>query len=339
MAGLLSLALVAVLPAQALATQFCINTQSEFVAALETAKANGQNDALRVVAGTYTLTTNLVMITHEANAIAISGGWNASCSLQNGGNTTLDGDATHWILFLYSYAASPMTITDLAFVGGKISGGSNSGAGLSVQSQGSIQIERNEFIANESSYSTGGLYAGSGGTLTVRNNLLLANTAPYFGAAQLVGNGAEAIVTGNTIVGNTATNASASGGIHIGGSGHFTLSNNLIYFNTHIDLDNGATGTVLACNDIGPVSGLAVSTGGTFGNMDVDPEFVPGLFSVRLASSSPLVNAGTNTPAGGLGIYDAGGDPRLQAGHVDIGAYETDVLFYSGVEPLPELWP
>lgn len=327
--------------ATARAASFCISSQAELVAALNAAKANGQNDILRVRAGNYLLSTNLVFITGEANSISLSGGWNANCMLSNVSSTTLDGDGQYWILYMYSSAASSITVSDITFISGRITGGSNNGAGLHVQSEGSITVERNEFIGNESVYNTGGLYVGTSGTLMVRNNLLLINKSPFIGGAQLIANGDDAIVSNNTIVGNvgTDTNSNTTGGLLVGGSAHFVLSNNLIYFNTDLDFNNQSLGSSVACNDMGLVGGLAFSSGGSFGNIDVDPGFAPGLFSVRLASDSPLVNAGTNTPAGGVGIYDADGEPRLQGGHVDIGAYETDVLFYNGVETPPDVWP
>lgn len=55
----------------------------------------------------------------------------------------------------------------------------------------------------------------------------------------------------------------------------------------------------------------------------VDPMFAnPEELDYRIRPGSPAENAGTNTPPGGLGSTDFGGDPRLQDGTVDIGMYE-----------------
>ena len=321
------------------AAQFCVQDQAGIVAAFDAADSNGQNDDVRIVAGTIALTTHLQYYSAEANSIAVSGGWNANCSLRNGGSTVLDGGFQYWILRMYSSAASAMVVTDIGFHSGRVASGSNPGGGLSIQSSGDITIERNRFLGNESTYSTGGLSAGAGGKLTVRNNLLVGNSAPYFGAAQLICNGAEATVTGNTIAGNSATAADANGGVHVGGAAHFTLGNNIIRDNTNWDLSNQAQGGLtLTHNDIGPHYGQPIAPDSA-GNVDVDPQFASGLLNFRLSAASPLVNAGTDAPPGGLGIYAVDGEPRRQGAHVDIGAYETDVLFFSGMDPRPATWP
>lgn len=320
-----------------IAAQSCTSSPAQIAAALAAAEANAEDDDIRIVAGSHVLTTPLQFSTAETNSIVVSGGWNAGCTLKNGGSTVLDGGSAVRILRLYSSVASAMTVTDLGFNAGRISAGSNSGAGLSVQTSGSITIERNTFVGNQSSYSTGGLYAGSAGPLTVRNNLLLGNSAPFIGAAQLICNGASASVTGNTIVGNIATEADANGGLHVGGGAHFTLGNNIIRMNSATDLTLQA-GSLLLHNDVGALVGMDPDAGST-GNLDVDPGFAAGFLNLHLAADSPLVNAGFDSLPGGLGIYDAGGEPRRQGGAVDIGAYETDVLFYSGVEVRPPTWP
>ena len=57
------------------------------------------------------------------------------------------------------------------------------------------------------------------------------------------------------------------------------------------------------------------------GNIDADPLFIPG--SLRLSEGSPCIDAGTNTPAGGLPSTDIDGNPRIINGIVDMGAYEA----------------
>lgn len=330
------LALVAT--GSASAAQFCATSPTALAAALNVAKANGQDDDIRVVAGTHVLTNNLGVITNEANALTVSGGWNAACTLKNGGITVLDGNSIYWILYIHATGPAPIAVTDLDFQFGTISNGSNSGAGLNVQSQGDVRVERNRFVGNGSNHDTGGLFAASSANLIVRNNLLFGNRAPYFGAAQFIANGAEAIVTGNTIVANTATQPSAIGGIRIGGGAHYTLGNNLIYFNSNVDLSIQTNAPTLLHNDIGPIVGWQPGPDSA-GNLDTDPLFAPGLFNLHLAANSPLVNAGYDEPPGGLGTHDADGAPRRQGARVDIGAYETDVLMRGGFEAPPLSWP
>lgn len=322
-----------------IAAQFCAANPTQLAAALDNAEANAQNDDIRIVAGAHDLTVPMQFFSGEANSLVVSGGWNAGCTLKDGGLTVLDGGDLVRIMYLYSSAASAVTVSDLTFNSGHIGAGSNVGAGLSVQTTGNVTIERNAFVGNQSSYSAGGFFAGAGGTLVFRNNLALGNGAPYIGAGELICNGPSAYVTGNTIIGNTATNADGNGGLHVGGGAQFTLANNIIRSNSNWDLGNQALGgATLVRNDIGPHNGLPIAPDSA-DNVDIDPEFAPGFLDLHLAGWSPLVNAGADSPPGGIGIHDADGEPRLQGAHVDIGAYESDVLFYSGTDPRPATWP
>jgi len=47
----------------------------------------------------------------------------------------------------------------------------------------------------------------------------------------------------------------------------------------------------------------------------------------RLASASPLIDAGLDTPHGGLSVSDVAGAVRLLGAHVDAGAYESPPAF------------
>ena len=53
----------------------------------------------------------------------------------------------------------------------------------------------------------------------------------------------------------------------------------------------------------------------------------------RPAPVSPLVNAGLDTPPGVLDCCDLSGVQRVVGAHIDIGAYESDVLLRDGFEP------
>ncbi len=97
-----------------------------------------------------------------------------------------------------------------------------------------------------------------------------------------------------------------------------TAINSIIYGSSaNIVLPNepGVTGTIACayccCPDL-----LA----GTNGNISVPPEFVVGDY--RLAAGSPCINAGTNLPWMS-GATDRAGNPRVQGGRVDMGAYES----------------
>jgi uncharacterized repeat protein (TIGR01451 family) len=60
------------------------------------------------------------------------------------------------------------------------------------------------------------------------------------------------------------------------------------------------------------------------GTLAVDPLFIdPADANYHLRPNSPLINAGTNSPDGGLPDVDADGRSRIIGGTVDIGAYEA----------------
>jgi len=63
------------------------------------------------------------------------------------------------------------------------------------------------------------------------------------------------------------------------------------------------------------------------------PQFASGLLNFRLAPDSPLVNRGFDLSSGDIGAWDLAGGERLQGVHVDIGAYESDVLLRDGFDP------
>lgn len=75
-------------------------------------------------------------------------------------------------------------------------------------------------------------------------------------------------------------------------------------------------------------------TGGGEGNITTDPNFVdtsspdPANWDLRLTAESGCIDAGINTPTGGLPATDLDGNPRIVDGDgdstatVDMGAYE-----------------
>jgi hypothetical protein len=301
------------------------------------ASANGEDDEVRISVGTYLANPGFAYFSDGTDALVVSGGWILSCSSRVfGSKSTLDGDHHFAIMNLIS-ATGDITVTDLEFVDGSIAGGGNDGAGLYVSTDGEALIERNAFYLNEGINLAGGLYAGTNaGTLNMRNNVFLGNAAASAGAGELIANGAQAFVTGNTVVANSATSpdGDGNGGFYLGGEAHFTVANNLLWNNGAFDLRNQTLAATFLHNDYAHLLGQEPGPHSS-GNLDMEPDFAPGLLNLHLAPASPLVNAGEDAAPGGLGARDAAGVIRLQGAHVDIGAYETDVLFVGGFEALP----
>jgi len=84
-------------------------------------------------------------------------------------------------------------------------------------------------------------------------------------------------------------------------------------------------------------AGLPVNTHCGPGNLfDFDPQFIdPANNDYRLLPCSPLINAGSNLAAAGI-LTDFGGNPRIQEGTVDIGAYEAPAFALAAA---PEVQP
>ncbi len=336
----------------AYAATFCATSQTSIQTALTTAASNGEADEIRIAAGTYTMTgvspvynrVALALESAEAYPLTISGGWNTNCSIKTYDQTELNGDSKYPILFLESDKAMAITVTDLSFVQAGYSAvtGIVDGAALYITTKANIVIERDQFIENRSNHS-GAVFAVSSNAdavLLLRNNLFFGNQAVYVGGAYLKFPGGG-IVAGNTFVGNGASDMAGTGGAFLdSASGAFLVANNIFYAGTGVDdLELSATSAApdtLMNNDIDVLSGGPQSASSAC-NFDLNPGFAPGLLSVHLAPSSPLVNAGSVGEPGVLGEFDLDAAPRVTGAHADIGALETDVISRDGFETRPDL--
>jgi hypothetical protein len=130
------------------------------------------------------------------------------------------------------------------------------------------------------------------------------------------------------------------GGLYVGGAAHFVVSNNIVWDNLPEQPGpfqndfQGASSHDRYSNDIGVVSSNTVD-GEVVGELSVDPQFAPCGFlciGFELERGSPLVDAGVDDPAGGQTATDLAGKPRTIGPHVDIGAYENDLLFADGFD-------
>ena len=109
-------------------------------------------------------------------------------------------------------------------------------------------------------------------------------------------------------------------------------------FATGIRTDQDDTSTISLYNSISFNNGTDLFSVGTldmgFNLIGVDPLFAnPAELDYHLRPGSPALNAGTNTPPGGLGATDLDGNPRVQDSTVDIGMYEgVAPIFVDGFE-------
>lgn len=319
------------------AAVFCADTPAGIAGAMDTAKANGQDDEIRIVAGLYLLdaTLRLGNTETEAFALAFSGRWNANCSEQSAGSaSSLSGRRERPILVLSVDAGASIRISDLAFTDGAAAF-NVSGSVLDISGSSDVVIERSQFYLNDMrngeppvAVSVG----GAGSTLSVNNNLVFDNSANavrtgIYLSAQL----GTAYVTGNTITTNASTVSCPCSALNYSGTSTYTLSNNIVWNNDGGDVFINAVAPTHLDNDIGVLALGGNAPGpGSAGNLSVDPVFDTD--GVHLLAESPLVNAGLAAAPGGIGDLDGGRGERRIGASVDIGAFETDVLFRNGFD-------
>jgi hypothetical protein len=338
LALLAPLALAAVAPARA--EIFCVDTAIALHAAINQADDNGEDDEIRLVAATYAAGTPFHFQSEEAHAIAFRGGYSANCAEVDGAVATIDGEQQRRGLFVLN-PDGDVVVEGLTFVRG-LSTNNRGGALRIITDTGDVRVDSNVFLANRADDFGGALtVTATSGNMRIRNNLAFANSAANVGAFELVQNAGEAHVVGNTIVANSSEGDFSPGGLYVGGVAHFVLSNNIIWNNLpedpgpfDVDFVSTAGSHSRYANDIGVVSNGSVADE-VVGEMSVDPQFAACGFlciGFELERDSPLVDAGIDDPVGGMTATDLARKPRTIGPHVDIGAYENDVLFADGFD-------
>jgi hypothetical protein len=177
------------------------------------------------------------------------------------------------------------------------------------------------FVDNATAEHGGAMY-NSSSSPTVTNCLFRGNGAAFDGSAMSNWNSSP-IVTNCTIVNNDigATEGGYGGAIYNEDSNP-TLTNCILWGNGRGQI-TGDPGTVSYSDVQGGWAGT--------GNINADPRFVSAGDS-HLAPGSPGIDAGTNSPPGGLPATDIEGNPRVLDGNgdgsavVDMGAYEAPAV-------------
>ena len=198
----------------------------------------------------------------------------------------------------------------------------------------SPQILFNSVYGNKSSWFGGGIAIKDGAPL-ISNNIIHNNSAINRGGAIYYQD--DPIITNNTIDSNSVSSGTG-GGIYVGTPYSGRIENNIIVNS----LSGGGirgyeTTTLISYNDVWNNTDGDFCPGYPFGigdtsldnnrngtpsdhyyNIRQNPNFENGY---HLNSSSPCKNAGDNS-AHGLSNFDYEGNPRIEGGFVDIGAYE-----------------
>ena len=228
-------------------------------------------------------------------------------TLFGGGSVTIDASTftTGGILFRTSSASSTLTVDGSVFEQNP----------LGVLAAGAIAVD------------------GIGGatSVTVTNSFLARNTSALGGAVGIVaesGATVAATLVNDTLVRNKATAADApsgcrGGAAYVSGAGATVDLKNVILWNNRARSaaeDACVVNAAVVDADHDDI-GVHVEPSGTFdaqgGNLSLAPDLLDGSF--RLASASPMIDAGTCT---GAPTTDIEGDPRPSGAGCDIGADE-----------------
>lgn len=318
------------------AVSFCVNSVASLQNALTVSQSDGDDDYISVVAGTYALNAGLTFVSNEDYNLILVGGFDPTCNDSHAGETLLDGQ--HAVRPLYvAIGSGNLLIQRISFIAGF---SPNAGGGLVAVSQsGNVNLSYNQFVANHSTSTAGALYARShSGALFLFGNLAYANHGNEVGGFIVEQDVGEGYLINNTLVANTSDTLADPAGLAAIGSAHFRISNNIVWNNPPAGGSDFATTSAHSrrSNDIG-----VVAAGATpdllVGEQSIAPQFVDCgflCFDFEPVRTSSLVDAGSDAALSeaGSNFVDLAFRPRTMGPHVDIGAYENEVLFLDGFD-------
>ena len=338
----------------ATAAEFCVTTAAQFQQALMMAGNNGQADTIKIETGTYASTGGAVAFaynTGENFSLIVQGGWVSNppvlCARQLPVPTAtiLSGSDVRQVLKITGATGTigGLSLSNLTLRDGMTS---QTGAGLEIGGgggfTGNVLVYRVIVERNVSTQFGGGMKVYTEGIANIRNNLFLLNRCTVSNCAISATVNAtdptavRAFFGNNTIVGNQCTSGSSctATGARFGGSARAVFYNNVFAANSNGDIDLlslGSGSVDLYYNNYVSLTGTAPSS--TVGNIAfANPQFVDLLGEdFRPTLGSPMRNAGTDQFV--LQATDLAGEPRINEGRVDIGAYEnSDRIFADAFE-------
>lgn len=292
-------------------------------AGLSTAKSG---DQVWVAAGTYTDN-----ITLKAG-VALYGGFAGNEALLEQRHwitnaTILDGNQTGSVVTAPSGATTTTRIDGFTIRNGIGTAlGSNRYGGGIFCDKSSPMISNNKIVRNALPTGYGGGIYCSNASPVIMNNIIADNSVTSIGGGILCFSSSPQIIN-NTIVGNTAD--SNGGGIYSLNMSSPTIINNIIALNSSGIYDTATVTGTRRNNCVFNPGGYNYS-GYAPGVSDITTNpymLAPQFGEPHLLRGSPCIDSGDDAavPAESL---DIDGQPRIQNGHVDIGADE-----YNGTEP------
>jgi hypothetical protein len=212
-----------------------------------------------------------------------------------------------------------------------LSAPTSGGGGFQVAAGGVLELYETVLNANTNTYAGLGGAGNNQGTLLMRNCLVSRN---YDAANAIGGLGLQAGTA--TVVNCTFANNGSNGVRYVAGT--VAITNSIIWGHTAADLTNfpastlgvlsnvgySCFGKVYGTNVAGNVAGVMVDNSNCITN---DPLFAGAAtnnFRLQIRPTpSPCINAGLNDLSWMTSGMDLDGQPRIQNGTVDMGAYEN----------------
>ncbi len=293
------------------AGNFTVNNIAQFQAALITASANGQNDTINVMAGTYNVNPVLTYSSSENYSILIRGI----------GSPILDGGGTRQIMLLSTSASGG----DIIIYGLTIRNGrADYGGGLNISTQGAdIGLYGSIISDNTANFVAGGVNLFSNtGNITVNGCSFSRNTSPNtsgypYGTAGglfIQTDGSSTVITlTSCIFGDNSAQRDAAGAMlyPLGSGSRVIVENNSFIDNTAREAGGGcwirgpggSTTVIYSYNNLyGNSTTVAGSGGGTY------IQIASG--SITLFNNSHIGNSSV-WQGGGLWIEHSGGTMNI----------------------------
>jgi predicted outer membrane repeat protein len=211
------------------------------------------------------------------------------------------------------------------------------------------RIQNNTFSGNYATGMGGCICTASGSAPSIINNLMYDNLAFLGGGIAFINAGNLAIAVSNTIAMNRANYGGGMSSI----ASNPSLINTILFGNIAADghqvalLDPNSDPNFNYCDIQGGLaafsgSGSGASYSGIYtNNMDSYPKFADTLIAdFQIKTASPCLDAGTPDTTGlHLPTKDIAGNPRINMGRIDIGAFERQqVVSYCGVINQNTIW-
>lgn len=322
------------LPPEASGAIVCVPADMTLAAALN--QAQSSPTTIHLVQGTYDLAATVWHWGYLGGTLVRSGselvgGYTAGCAGRNigAGNTKLTDSAAG------ANADGVLVKGDLTIEGitfelhhGFVLFVENVFGGIVFNSGGKIVLSRDAFLdTSGNALSINWLqYPNVAGTIRIVDTLIANNASPYCFVAVIVDGGAPDVdFINNTIYGNTTGAGACFYNHYNGGVGGTTynLYNNIFYGTAgSFDLYTDDTSVALVDNVIGTRSGPAPAK--NLNTQTGDPKLDANYKPIEVPAS-PVINAGYNSPPGGLPSLDLTGNPRQVGPRVDRGAYESSL--------------